>query len=128
MTTLYSWLLRLYPTSFRRRFGRDMLADFCDGYTAASREGRLTALGFLIGAHTDLAISLLSQWRNSEPFVIGGASLLVAISIWAGAFIVAALEWPGGPATVSFAVQLGVGVMVCATLTIGILLRTQNQS
>jgi hypothetical protein len=128
MTTLYSWLLRLYPTSFRRRFGRDMLADFRDGYTAASRGGRLTALGFLVGAHTDLASSLLSQWRNSEPFVIGGAALLVAVSIWAGAFIVASLEWPDGPATLSFAVQLGLAVTACATLTIGMMLRTRKQS
>ena len=108
---LYHGLLGLYPRAFYLRFARDMAADFDDGYAAARRNGRATCISFTASGYADLAMSLLSQWRDTELFVIWRVSVLVAVSIWTIAFAVAALEWSGGPAAPWFAIQLGIALI-----------------
>ena len=123
---MYGWLLRLYTRRFRSEFASDMLADFHDGYTAARRLGPLTVMSFMTHSYSDLAASLISQWRNSESFVVWGAAVLVGLSFWATALGVAALEWTGGPATLWFVMQLGMALSACAAVTIAIALRNST--
>jgi hypothetical protein len=123
---LYPWLLRLYPRAFYRRFAREMCADFRDGYAAARRGGARSLAPFLIRGYTDVAVSLVSEWRKTDSFVIWGTSVSVALSIWTGALLVATLEWRHGPASPSFVLQLAVALVVGSTLTIGIALRTHT--
>jgi hypothetical protein len=123
---LYTWLLRLYPTTFYDQFARDMSADFRDGHAAARRDGLRTRLSFTARSYGDLVVSLLSQRVDTERFVIWRMSVLVALAIWAVAVGVASFEWSNGPARPWFLMQLGVAVTAGATLTIAIALRIHN--
>ena len=125
---LYNGMLRLYPRAFSVRFARDMSADFDDGYAAARRNGRAASISFTARGSADLAMSLLSQWRDTELFVIWRVPVLVAVSIWAIAFAVAALEWSGGPAAPWFAIQLGIALIAGSALTVGVALRNHESS
>ena len=125
---MYGWLLRLYPCQFHSRFTRDMLADFQDGYAVARRLGPLTVISFMTHSYVDLVSSLVSQWGNTESFVIWRTAVSVGLAFWAAALGVAALEWTGGPATLWFAMQLGMALTACAAVTIAIALRINNPS
>lgn len=80
-------------------------------------------MSFIARSYRDLAGSLLSQWLETDVFIVWRVSVVVAISIWAAALAVAALEWRHGPSSPSFVLQLAVALIVGSTLTIGIALR-----
>jgi hypothetical protein len=105
-----------------------MSADFDDGYATARRSGRATCISFTARGYADLAMSLLSQWRDAELFVIWRVSVLVAVAIWTIAFAVAALEWSGGPGGPWFAIQLGIALLAGSALTVGVALRNHESS
>ena len=123
MTTLYRWLLRLYPAPFYRRFAHDMVADFNDGYGAACHGDSWTRFGFLARSYSDVIASALAEWSSTEIFIIWRTAVLAALSIWAIVFVIAALEWPAGPATLWFVMQLSVALATCAAITIGMALQ-----
>lgn len=123
MRTVYGWLLHLYPAPFYHRFARDMVADFRDGYAAACRAGSRTRLGFVTRSYCDVVGSGLSEWCSSETFVIWRTAVLAALVIWIIVFAIAALEWPAGPATLKFVVQLSVALSTCAAITVGMALQ-----
>ena len=123
---MYDWLLHLYPRRFRSQFASDMLADFHDGYTVARHLGPLAVMSFMTHSYSDLAVSLISQWRNTESFVVWRAAVSVGLSFWAAALGVAALEWTGGPATLWFAMQIGMALTACSAVTVAIALRNNR--
>jgi hypothetical protein len=123
MNTLYRWLLRLYPAPFYRRFAHDMVADFNDGYSAACHRDSWTRFGFLARSYSDVIASALAEWSSTEIFIVWRTAVLAALSIWAIVFVIAALEWPAGAATLRFVVQLSVALATCAAITIGMALQ-----
>jgi len=127
MNTLYRWLLRLYPAPFSRRFAHDMVADFNDGYSAACHGDSWTRFGFLARSCSDVIASALAEWSSTEIFIIWRTAVLAALSIWAIVFVIAALEWPAGPATLWFVRQLSVALATCAAITIGIALEQMRR-
>lgn len=124
MTSLYCILLRLYPAAFYDRFARDMLADLDDGCADARQRGRLTLIEFFMRSHADLLASVATQWRYTESFTIWRASVSIALTIWVLVFVIAAMEWPRGPVTPLFAVQLSLALTIGAALTIGLALHS----
>ena len=123
MKALYRWLLRLYPTPFYRRFAHDMVADFNDGYSAACHGDSWTRFGFLARSYSDVIASAQAEWSSTETFVVWRTAVLAALSIWTIVFVIAALEWPAGPATLWFVMQLSVAMAACAAITIGMALQ-----
>jgi hypothetical protein len=123
MKTVYGWMLWLYPAPFRARFARDMAADFRDGYASACRGGLVTRGAFVVRAYADVVASILTEWSHADVLVIWRIAVLTALSMWTVVFVVAALEWPGGPATLESALQLFVAVSTGAALTIATVLR-----
>ena len=123
MNTLYRWLLRLYPAPFYRRFAHDMVADFNDGYSAACHGDWWTRFGFLARSYSDVIASAQAEWSSTEIFIVWRTAVLAALSIWAIVFVIAALEWPAGPATLWFVMQLSVAMAACAAITIGMALQ-----
>ena len=123
MNTLYRWLLRLYPAPFYRRFAHDMVADFNDGYSAACHGDWWTRFGFLARSYSDVIASAQAEWSSTETFIVWRTAVLAALSIWAIVFVIAALEWPAGPATLWFVMQLSVALATCAAITIGMALQ-----
>lgn len=123
MNTLYRWLLRLYPAPFYRRFAHDMVADFNDGYSAACHGDPWTRFGFLARSYSDVIASALAEWSSTEIFIVWRTAVLAALSIWAIVFVIAALEWPAGPATLWFVMQLSVAMAARAAITIGMALQ-----
>jgi len=127
VNTLYRWLLRLYPAPFYRRFAHDMVADFNDGYSAACHGDSWTRFGFLSRSYSDVIASALAEWSSTEIFIVWRTAVLAALSIWAIVFVIAALEWPAGPATLWFVMQLSVALATCAAITIGIALQQMRR-
>ena len=127
MNTLYRWLLRLYPAPFYRRFAHDMVADFNDGYSAACHGDSWTRFGFLARSYSDVIASALAEWSSTEIFIVWRTAVLAALSIWAIVFVIAVLEWPAGPATLWFVMQLSVALATCAAITIGIALQQMRR-
>jgi hypothetical protein len=123
MKTLYGWLLRLFPAPFYRRFAHDMVADFNDGYSAACHGDWWTRFGFLARSYSDVIASAQAEWSTTEIFIVWRTAVLAALSIWAIVFVVAALEWPAGPATLWFVMQLSGAMAACAAITIGMALQ-----
>jgi hypothetical protein len=119
--TIYRWLLRLYPATFYSQFAADMSADYGDGYAVARGRGRRAVASFVARSYGDLAVSLLFQWLRNESFLIGATSVSVALAIWAGAIYVAAHEWPDGPVTPWFLMQLAVALTAGSVLTQSVL-------
>lgn len=64
MTTLLSWLLRLFPAAFRRHFGGDMLALALDDIDRARDRGRIRAAGAAIATALDLIRSAWAERRH----------------------------------------------------------------
>lgn len=81
---------------------------------------------FTLRSCCDLATSVVAQWWHTETFAIWRAAILIALTAWALVFVVAALEWPRGPATLAFVVQLSLVLTICAALTIGLALRNRT--
>jgi hypothetical protein len=118
---MYKWLLHLYPADFYRQFGDEMSLDFDDGYAVASRSGRRAVISFVTRCYWDLVGGLWSQWLRNESLIIGGMSVLVALTIWAATFYVAAYEWPNGPTTSWFLWQIGIALTAGSILTQSVL-------
>ena len=127
MRTVYCWLLRLYPAPFYERFAREMAADFDDGYVAARRVDSWARIGFIVHSYADVLTSVLAEWSHAEIFVIWKPATLTALSLWTIVFVVAALEWPKGPATAAFVLQLFGALTTCAALTIGMALQRMRR-
>ena len=53
--------------------------------------------------------------------IIGGTSVLVALTLWAATFCVAAYEWPNGPTTSWFLWQIGIALTAGSVLTQSVL-------
>jgi hypothetical protein len=115
---VYRVLLHLFPAAFRRQFIADMSADFDDGYTDATRKGPIAVASFILRSYLDLAISLPAQWLRVDSVVIAGLTTSVALAIWVGALYVAAREWPDGPATSRFVMQLGAALTAGCALSV----------
>ena len=122
MRIVYGWLLRLYPAPFYERFAPEMVADFDEAYSAACRVDTWGRSGFLVHSYADVFTSVLAEWSHAEIFVIWKTATLVALSVWTIVFVVAALEWPKGPATIGFVMQVFFALTTCAALTIGMAL------
>ena len=115
---MYRFLLHLFPAGFRRQFVADMSADFDEGYADATREGRIAVASFILRSYLDLAISLPAQWLRVDSVVIAALTTSVALAIWVGALYIAAHEWPDGPATSRFAMQLGAALTAGCALSV----------
>lgn len=69
---IYSWLLRLYPASFREKFGEEALQLFRD--RARDEKGFVTRLRFWLDLVADLAISVPREYYYFEPELIGASA------------------------------------------------------
>jgi hypothetical protein len=62
---LYTWLIRLYPVSFREEFGAEMTAVFAEAITEAARLSKRNLLVIFLRELRDYPFSLLRQhWRK----------------------------------------------------------------
>jgi len=52
-TRVYRWMVRLYPASYRRLFGEQLLLTFQDHYRDAVATGEDSAIRFWLGVITD---------------------------------------------------------------------------
>jgi hypothetical protein len=95
-----------------------MVADFRDGYTASQGVGPRTLFTFLVRSYIDLGTSLWTEWRSIDSVIVFTRSVSAALLLWVGAIVMAALEWPDGPATMWFFAQVGVAITACAVVTI----------
>ena len=95
-----------------------MSVDFDDGYADATREGRIALTSFILRSYSDLAISLASQWMRVDSVIVAGLTTSVALAIWVGALYVAAHEWPDGPGTSRFVMQLGAALTAGCALSV----------
>jgi hypothetical protein len=97
----YDALLRLYPESFRRRYGAEMSLDFADGWAEARVDGPMALLGFISRVAGDLAVSLVREWTRGARLVIVAITSLVTLLLWGVALRPWAWKWdmqPGPPA------------------------------
>ncbi len=60
---LYRWLLKLYPTAFRRRFGQDMLEVFSDRWRLARRAGPWQTARLIVASTTDAIVHAVAEHR-----------------------------------------------------------------
>ena len=118
---MYKWLLHLYPADFRRRFVDEMSLDFDDGYAVACQRGHQALVSFIARCYGDLVRSLVMQWLRNASLIVSGASIVLALAMWAATFLVAAYEWPNGPFTTWFVWQLGIALTAGSVLTQGFL-------
>jgi hypothetical protein len=98
-----------------------MSLDFDDGFAVARRNGCRAVISFVTRSYWDLVGSLWSQWLRNESLIIGGMSVLAALTIWAATFYVAAYEWPNGPTTSRFLLQIGIALVAGSVLTQSVL-------
>src|SRR5215469_2254701 len=71
---MYAWLLRLYPSHFRDRYGEEALQLFRD--RARHETGLLPGLRLCLDLITDLAISLPRQYRYVQRGLIASSNPL----------------------------------------------------
>ena len=65
VSRVYSWLLKLYPRSFRADFAGEMLAVFVQAFQDAARQGTPAALAVCFGELVDLPVNLLLEhWHR----------------------------------------------------------------
>ena len=103
MRHAYERLLRLYPESFRRRYGVEMSLDFADGWAEARTNGRAATFAFAARVAGDLAVSLLREWTRGYRLAIAAATAGVTVLLWSVALRPWAWMWqiqPGRPANV----------------------------
>ena len=82
MRHAYDALLRLYPESFRRRYGAEMSLDFADGWAEAKEGGPLALLKFASRVAGDLAVSLVREWTRGARMVIVATTAVVTLLLW----------------------------------------------
>jgi hypothetical protein len=96
----YDVLLRLYPETFRRRYGVEMSLDFADGWAEARAGGPAAALVFAAHVAGDLVVSLLREWTRGARLAIVAATAGVTLLLWSVALRPWAWHWniqPGPP-------------------------------
>ena len=69
---IYAWLLRLYPASFRERYGEEALQLFRD--RARDEKGFVQRLRLWLDLVTDLAISVPREYYYFEPELVGASA------------------------------------------------------
>jgi peptidase S41-like protein len=69
---IYAWLLRLYPASFRERFGEEALQLFRD--RARDEKGFVRRLRLWLDVMADLAISVPREYYYFEPELVGASA------------------------------------------------------
>lgn len=77
-TTLYRWLLVIYPASFRQRYGASMLQVFRDSCRAADRAaGRRGLVAFWLPTLADLFKTALAEWLTIMRLLVRPVTLRV---------------------------------------------------
>jgi hypothetical protein len=79
---VYDALLRLYPESFRRRYGAEMSLDFADGWVEARAGGPAAVIRFASRVAGDLAVSLVREWTRGARLVIVATTAVVTLLLW----------------------------------------------
>ena len=100
MRHAYDTLLRLYPETFRRRYGVEMSLDFADGWADARSHGAAATLAFSSRVAGDLVMSLLREWTRGVRLGIVAATVGVTALLWGVALRPWAWKWdiqPGPP-------------------------------
>jgi hypothetical protein len=69
---IYAWLLRLYPSHFREAYGDEALQLFRD--RARDEKGFFPSLRLWLDLLSDLAISVLREYRYVQPELIGASA------------------------------------------------------
>lgn len=69
---IYTWLLRLYPASFREKFGEEALQLFRD--RARDEKGFVPRLRLWLDLVADLAISVPREYYYFEPQLVGASA------------------------------------------------------
>lgn len=69
---IYGWLLRLYPASFREKFGDEALQLFRD--RSRDEEGFVSRLRLWLDLVVDLAISVPREYYYFEPELLGASA------------------------------------------------------
>lgn len=69
---IYRWLLRLYPASFREKFGKEALQLFRD--RARDEKGFAPRLRLWLDLVADLAISIPREYYYFEPELVGASA------------------------------------------------------
>ena len=69
---IYAWLLRLYPASFRERYGEEALQLFRD--RARDERGFVPRLRFWLDLVADVAISVPREYYYFEPELLGASA------------------------------------------------------
>ena len=79
---MYEWLLFVYPTTFRRAFGGQMVQVFRDSYRARKRDGRIGSLARLwLRTSIDLILSAVKEHTEKENLLMSNLKKhLVALS------------------------------------------------
>lgn len=93
MRRAYEKLLRLYPESFRRRYGVEMSLDFVDGWHEARAHGRAATIVFAGRVAGDLVVSLLREWTRGARLAIVAATAGVTLLLWGLALRPWAWNW-----------------------------------
>jgi hypothetical protein len=66
---IYAWLLRLYPSHFREKYGEEALQLLRD--RARDETGFLRTLRLWLDLLTDLVISIPREYRYVRPALVG---------------------------------------------------------
>ena len=82
MRHAYEKLLRLYPESFRRRYGVEMSLDFADGWQEARGRGPAATVAFARRVAGELVVSLLREWTRGARLGIVVATAGVTTLLW----------------------------------------------
>lgn len=69
---IYAWLLRLYPASFRERYGEEALQLFRD--RASDEKGSVRRLRLWLDLISDLVISVPREYYYFEPELLGASA------------------------------------------------------
>ena len=105
ITIWFSYLIRLYPSTYREEFAEQMLLDFSDLLMDARRRGRLSFLLFCLHEVIDFPVNLLRvHWKEgrmvkllrTQPVINGlrgaiGFGIVFAITNLLGLFIATSL-------------------------------------
>lgn len=110
---IYSWLLRLYPSAFRARYGNEALQLFRD--RLRDEKGFWPSLRLWFDLLLDFAVSLPQEYLNVRPEFAGAAPLHSANGVPSFYFLEPELLRPG-------ALFLGVLMSSLAIVTFSILL------
>jgi len=108
----YNRLTSLLPSEFGGRYAVEMQLDFSDQVHACATTSELIRVVYR--AYSDLAVSAVREWRDSDVLRTLLVAGLAHTGIWLVAVGMAAWQWPGGsrllPLVALFAVISGPGV------------------